>query len=176
MPKRTSFLRMPTDSVKVQIEKKQSWNEARIRETADFFTIGYSGRTIEEFLQILMGDGVQSVVDVRQHAVSMYKPDFSKSNLTRHLEDKGIAYVHIPDLGVPRDIRSKSIGQQDRSAIWEWYDSNVAEKYCGRNLHHFFNSTSHPVAFMCTEIDPTSCHRHRLALVLEKHGLKGFDA
>jgi uncharacterized protein (DUF488 family) len=166
---------MPTDPVRVQIQKKRIWNDQREKSTADFFTVGYSGRTIDDFLDALKDAGVRCVFDVRHTPVSMYKPDFSKSNLQRHLAAELIDYVHMPDLGVPRDIRSKTIGHKDRAAIWEWYDAHVAEQFCG-NLHRFFNSADHPIAFMCTEIDPTSCHRHRLALALEKNGLKGFDA
>jgi hypothetical protein len=39
----------------------------------------------------------------------------------------------------------------------------------------FMNGFEHPVALMCTEIDPHECHRHRLSLALEGMGLNGFD-
>lgn len=167
---------MPTDPAHIQVEKKNLWNATREKKSADFFTVGYSGRRIDDFLKAVIDAGVRCVIDVRHMPVSMYKPDFSKSNLTRHLLKVGVEYLHLPDLGVPRDIRSKSIGHSDRNAIWEWYDQYVVQRFCGHNLHRFFNVAEHPIAFMCTEIDPTSCHRHRLALALEKSGLKGFDA
>lgn len=175
MQNRPAELRLPTDSLKVQTKNKESWNEYRRKELADFFTIGYSGRTIEQFLSALIDAGIRCLIDVRANPVSMYKPDFSKGNLQRHLAGADISYLHLPDLGVPRDIRSKATQDGGRSNIWGWYDAHVAKQFGERNLHRFFNIADHPVAFMCTELDPTSCHRHRLALSLEKSGLRGFD-
>lgn len=172
---KSAELKLPTESLKVQIKNKETWNEARAKGTADFFTIGYSGRTIKEFLAAVIDAGVKCLIDVRCNAVSMYKPDFSKSNLQKHLASCGISYLHLPDLGVPRDIRSKALGKSDRDDIWRWYDANVAETFGQRNLHRFFNIADHPVAFMCTELDPTTCHRHRLSLALEQSGLTSFD-
>ena len=105
----------------------------------------------------------------------MYRPELSKANLQRAVEARGLHYAHVPELGVPRDIRAKAISSGSRQVIWDWYDVNVAAPYMGKNLHHFFNSLEHPVAMMCTEVDPTECHRHRLSARLESHGLQGFD-
>lgn len=168
-------LSLPTGSAKQQAENKAAWNEARSADTADFFTFGYTGRKLDELLQTLTSVGVRTVLDIRQNPVSMYRPELSKSNLQRAVEEAGLKYVHLPDLGVPRDIRAKAIETGSRDVIWAWYDEYVVEPYLGRNLHHFLNSIEHPVAMMCTECDPTECHRHRLFIALERHGLSGFD-
>lgn len=168
-------MHLPTDSVRVQLQKKAAWNESRSLDDADFYTIGYAGRNTDDFLTSLKAVGVVSLVDIRANPVSMYKPDFSKGNLKRLLEEQGINYYHQGSLGVPRDIRARAVGQADRSVIWDWYDSNVVRRIAGRNLHWFLNALEHPVALMCTELDPTSCHRHRLALGLEGQRLQGFD-
>ncbi len=164
-------LRLPTDPVAVQEQNKADWNEARAG-GADFYTVGYTRRHLDSFLAVLSGAGVETVIDVRHAAVSMYRPEFSKSNLTRHLAGVGISYLHLPKLGVPRDIRGKASGHDSRDVIWEWYDRHVIPTL---TLHGFFNWADHPVAFLCTEFDPTSCHRHRLALELERQGLRGRD-
>ena len=168
-------LNLPTVPVKQQIENKVIWNDARSAETADFFTIGYTGRKTEEIIAALKAKGVRTLVDIRQNPVSMYRPELSKKNLARLLEQNGMHYAHIPELGVPRDIRAKAIETGTRDVIWEWYDENVITSFLGRNLHLFLNGFEHPVALMCTEIDPQECHRHRLSLALEQMGMKGFD-
>lgn len=159
----------------MQLKNRAVWNEVRPIESADFYTVSYAGRTIGQFLDALVSVGVATLIDIRHAPVSMYKPDFSKANLRRYVETAGIGYLHLPNLGIPRDIRSLAIGKPDRCDLWEWYDHHVAGPYVGRNLHHFFNFADHPVALMCVEADPTSCHRHRLGLALERHGLQGFD-
>jgi hypothetical protein len=105
----------------------------------------------------------------------MYRPEFSKGNLQRFLADHGIEYAHAGHLGVPRDVRALAMDTGSRDVIWDWYDVNVAGPMMGRNLHWFFNAVEHPVALMCTELDPTACHRHRLCLALERRHLRGFD-
>ncbi|MDO8750869.1 MAG: DUF488 domain-containing protein [Dehalococcoidia bacterium] len=167
-------LKLPHDSATVQSLNKARWNKERAKQHADFYTIGYSGRDITTFVELIRNAGVSTVVDVRQYPVSMYKPEFSKSNLRGALEGSGVQYIHRPLLGVPREVRASSIGKANRDDIWLWYDANVVAKFI-RNLHDFFNAAEHPVALLCVEADPTACHRHRLALALERKGLHGFD-
>jgi uncharacterized protein (DUF488 family) len=168
-------LNLPSVSAKQQAENKAVWNDARTVDSADFFTLGYTGRKIGELLEALVKAGVRTLLDIRQNPVSMYRPELSKANLQKTIEGAGMHYVHAPDLGVPRDIRAKAISTGSREVIWTWYDEHVVEPYVGSNLHQFLNSVEHPVAMMCTEIDPTECHRHRLFIALEGHGLRGYD-
>jgi uncharacterized protein (DUF488 family) len=168
-------LKLPSASAKKQAENKLSWNEERSLDLAEFFTFGYTGRKLDELLEVLVLNGVRTLVDIRQFPVSMYRPELSKNNLKRAVEDRGLLYEHFPELGVPRDIRAKAIESGNRDVIWSWYDEYVVPTYLGRNLHRFLNSVEHPVALMCVEIDPQECHRHRLFLALERMGLKGFD-
>lgn len=168
-------VRLPADPPAVQAERRRKWNDARSLADADFYTVGYSGRTIEEFIEALVAADVRTLLDIRFNPVSMYKPAFSKRNLERSLTAHRIAYLHVPDLGVPGDIRGKAAAEASRASIWLWYDDSVVPKFASRNLHWFFNAVEHPVAMMCTEIDPTACHRHRIALALERRGLTFFD-
>lgn len=169
-------LKLPSASAKLQTVQRFLWNDARSPQVADFFTVGYTGRRIEELLDVLVSNGVRTLADIRQNAVSMYRPELSKVNLRRIVESRGLHYVHLPELGVPRDIRAKAIDAGSRDVIWDWYDQHVVTRYIGRNLHWFLNGIDeHPVALMCVEIDPRECHRHRLSVALEEEGLRGFD-
>jgi uncharacterized protein (DUF488 family) len=166
---------LPSAPAKQQVERKALWNEARSANEAHFYTVGYTGRDITELLGLLEQHEVRTLVDIRFNAVSMYRPELSKSNLQRHVESRGIMYAHLRELGVPSTVRSKAAEVGSREYIWEWYDKYVVPLYPGRNLHRFLNSLEHPVALMCVEIDPGECHRHRLFIALEALGLKGYD-
>lgn len=161
--------------MRVQLDGRAIWNDGRSVQAADFFTFGYTGRPTEEVLDLLKRAGVATVVDIRFSPVSMHKPDFSKSNLRRIVEQHGLNYVHLPELGVPKSVRTLAAERGTREIIWEWYDENVVSQYVGRNLHFFLNLADHPMALMCVEIDPRACHRHRLFQALEDQGLHGFD-
>jgi uncharacterized protein (DUF488 family) len=173
----THRLALPTLPVKQQLENKLRWNRARSLKQANFFTLGYSGRKTEKMFDELVHSGVRTLVDIRQNPISMYRPELSKNNLARLLASHGLCYVHLPQLGVPRDIRAMAIESGTRDVIWDWYDHYVIGEFfgSGRNLHFFLNCVEHPVALMCTEIDPQECHRHRLSLALEGMGMSGFD-
>ncbi|MBI4295196.1 MAG: DUF488 domain-containing protein [Chloroflexi bacterium] len=170
-----SVLKLPEKSMGEQKESKISWNLEHATSQPDFYTIGYSGRDINGFIDTLRKAGIATLVDIRFSPVSRFKPIFSKDNLKRALESNGIAYVHRPDWGVPRDIRAYSLAKQNRDDIWAWYDSNILPNVVKKNLDGFFNSMEHPIALMCVEYDPTECHRHRLFLGLERLGFRGRD-
>ena len=168
-------LHLPTVSVKEQLQSKACWNDRRSAEAADFFTIGYTGRKTDEIIARLQQYTVRTLVDIRQNPISMYRPELSKRNLSDLLKRHEIEYVHLPKLGVPRDIRAKAIETGTRNVIWDWYDEYVISSFVGHNLHYFLNAFEHPIAPICTEIDPQECHRHRLCLALEGMGMRGFD-
>ncbi len=170
----TNRLNLPSAPAKQQVENRAIWNDLRSPENADFFTLGYTGRRIDDIVTALTNYQVHTLLDIRHNPVSMYRPELSKNNLARLLLERGIAYAHLPELGVPRDIRAKAIETGTRDVIWDWYDDVVAS-FLGRNLHFFLNGFEHPVALMCTEIDPRECHRHRLSLALEEMGMRGYE-
>lgn len=143
-------------------------------ENADFYTIGYEGRSINDLMSLMQNAGIRSVLDIRFSPVSMYRPELSKRNFQERTKQEGFLYVHMPEWGVPREIRVKAIAAGTRDIIWEWYDNYVVDRFFDRNLHWFLN-LEHPVAMMCVESDPTECHRHRLFIALERQGLRGFD-
>lgn len=168
-------LRLPEKTMLGQKQSKISWNSEHGTLEPDFYTIGYSGRGIDNFIDLLKSASIMTLVDIRFSPVSRFKPEYSKKNLKKSLETNGISYVHRPDWGVPRDIRAFSIGKQTRDDIWAWYDLNILPNIIKKNLDEFFNSMEHPIALMCVEYDPTECHRHRLFLGFERLGLQGCD-
>jgi uncharacterized protein (DUF488 family) len=167
-------LKLPSRPARVRAASKALWNEARSIDMADFFTVGYEGRSTEDVLSALRQAGIRLLLDIRHSPVSMYRPELSKGNFRNLLAQEGIDYLHIPQWGVPRVIRAQAVEAGSREPIWEWYDENVVDPFFVRNLHRFLNM-EHPLAMMCMEADPVECHRHRLFMALEKQGLMGFD-
>jgi ParB family chromosome partitioning protein len=166
-------IELPEEPIEIQIFNKIMWNLQRIGEY-DFYTIGFAKRTPDQFLQLLKAKGIKTLVDVRFNPVSMFKPEFNKDNLSRILKQNNIKYVHYPELGVPEDIREKLAKTGDYEWFFKWYDENVVQKRLAESVD--LESLSYPIAIMCVELDPTKCHRHRIALWLEKvKGLRGYD-
>jgi uncharacterized protein (DUF488 family) len=167
-------LKLPRKPGVARADNKALWNEARSIQTADFFTVGYEGRSTNDLFDALLGAGVQCVLDIRYNPISMYRPELSKGNLQRSLDEVGLGYFHLREWGVPRGIRAKAVKTGTRETIWQWYDEYVIGPHFQRNLHRFLN-LGFPVAMLCMECDPTECHRHRIFMALECQGLRGFD-
>jgi len=66
------------------------------------YTIGYEKRTIGEYIEILVTNDVALVIDVRKNPLSR-KKGFSKKALASALSEVGIAYRHLPELGIASD-------------------------------------------------------------------------
>ena len=109
------------------------------------------------------------LADVRKNPVSRFRPQFSKSNLATAVKAIGIEYVHLPDLGIPSDLRKEI----DYDTIFIWYLEHVHPLSILRN--QMANFDEQRIAFMCVELDPTSCHRHCIAQNLEEEGYQIFD-
>jgi uncharacterized protein (DUF488 family) len=165
--------KLPTASPKQQLASKTEWNATRTADKADFFTLGFSGKKLDEILLLLKQHSVQTLVDIRSDAISLHRPELSKKNLAKSLTDHHLAYAHVPELGIPREVRAEAAKAGTRDVLWKWYDKSLHAHLA--NPQSFLAQFKHPVVLMCTELDPVECHRHRLALLLEKSGLKSFD-
>ena len=163
-------IELPTEPIEVQIFNKTMWNLERVGDF-DFYTIGYEKKTIEQFIKLLKAKRIATLVDVRKNPISQYKPEFCREKLEETLIKNGIRYIHYPKLGVQSEIRRKLGETGDYDWFFKQYDEKVVPKLDEVDLQ----TLNYPIAIMCVELDPTKCHRHRIALALEKTGLRGYD-
>lgn len=125
------------------------------------FTVGYEGRDVEEFVELLKSHGIEMVVDVRELPLSR-KRGFSKTPLATRLEAAGIAYVHMPSLGCDRDLRAWYRKTRDvpgfaaRFAEYLRTQGDALEDLRERAL-------THRLCLVCFERDPAVCHRSIVA-------------
>ncbi len=173
--RRSSGPALPEASTAQQLLNRAKWNTRRMLAQPSFFTCGYAGRDIVQFVDLLTTAGVRTLVDIRANPVSLYKPEFSRDKLAQRLAASGVVYVHRGDLGVPTAVRNDAAAAGSRAPIWRWYDTTVVPTLGGDFLLELEQENLKSIVFMCVEVDPTACHRHRLALALEKHGTWGYD-
>jgi uncharacterized protein (DUF488 family) len=137
------------------------------------FTIGHSNRTIDAFIGLLKGAGVELLADVRAYPASRYSPQFSKAPLTASLEAAGIAYRHMPVLGGMRpDTRSDS-----PNGMWEGAFRNYADYALTAPFRTGLDSLmalsrERTVSIMCAEADWHHCHRQIIADYLLAAGIE----
>ena len=81
--------------------------------TKPIATIGYEGAPLGEVLGRLNDAGVELLIDVRAVAASR-RAGFSKTILGNSLNEVGIGYLHLRDLGTPKDGRMAAPRRQNR--------------------------------------------------------------
>jgi uncharacterized protein (DUF488 family) len=132
------------------------------------FTIGYEGTSPREFLSKLRTAEVTTVVDVRELPLSR-KHGFSKTALSEALAIAGIGYMHMRELGCPKEIRVRYRNDGD----WTAYTSAFlrylgTQKASVAELATLCGTTS--VALLCYEADPAQCHRTYVAQAVVRAG------
>ena len=136
------------------------------------YTIGYEGKKFEEYLNQLIQNDVKILVDVRKNAHSM-KYGFSKSTLRNAIENLGLKYVHIPNLGIESENRQTLKTKADYDALFAAYAKTFTEKV--KDLE-YLNSTLNEnarIAITCFEKDVAYCHRGVIAKKMrEKYGVE----
>lgn len=123
------------------------------------YTIGHSVHNWETFLGLLRLHGVNVVVDTRSAPVSRRAAFANKHMMPALLEQEDMAYVYLGDSlgGKPSDD--------------DLYGKNGKPDYRKmRSLESFQAGIDavlelaavHTIALMCSEEDPSKCHRHLL--------------
>jgi len=135
-------------------------------------TIGHSTRTLDEFLSLLRAHEIERVVDVRSLPRSRRMPHFSGPRLAGALEQAGIAYSHLPDLG---GLRGPSTAARHAGLpeAFRGYGAHMETMAFRDSLVELLRlGSAARVAFLCAEADPSQCHRSLIADALLVRGVE----
>ncbi len=134
------------------------------------FSTGYEGKSLEEFIALLKGAGIERLIDVRDAPFSR-KPGFSKAPLEQALKASAIEYIGIPELGTDKASRDSHRTDSSIEPVLEEFRRKL-----GRNAEHYerLKRLAHerPSAIMCFEADFRQCHRQAIE---ERLAHDGFD-
>jgi uncharacterized protein (DUF488 family) len=129
-----------------------------------FHTIGYQGRTLDEFVSALLAVGIRQLVDVRALPLSRRK-GFSKTPLRLALAEKGIGYVHLRSAGNP--FRGGAEGSASILTLYRHHLANSPQVIA--EVEEAVRATRS--VLMCMEHDHQECHRSVIADALVERGL-----
>jgi uncharacterized protein (DUF488 family) len=122
------------------------------------YTIGYQGRSLEEFLAVLRREGIGCVVDVRRNALSR-KPGFSKTALREALAGAGIDYLHLRRLGIESAQRKGLKTDEDYARLFRQYKKTVLP-ITDKEINIVYDIiVKERTALLCYEYDHNYCHR-----------------
>lgn len=177
------------DFAKLLIEQdvtseKEANELARRFDNDTVYTIGYEGRDFEEFAEVLDDHDIDVLVDIRESTSSNYKPEFNGEVLSDRLQDNGIDYRHIPELGVKNLVRRPyKDGAIGHDCFEDWYRWWVSEE-TDLDLDDFVDELEEEgsPAFMCIEKYATPkddqeihCHRDHLVNMISRREVDGRE-
>ncbi len=139
--------------------------------TTQLWTLGHSTRPLEEFIGLLRAHGIGTLVDVRRFPVSRRHPQFTAEPLAKALQDAGVRYLLMPDLGGRRKSRPDSVNLGWRSDGFRGYADYMQTEAFWRALVELMAcGECEPTAIMCAEAVPWHCHRSLIADALVSRG------
>ncbi len=128
------------------------------------WTIGHSTREWDAFIEILHAAAIECLVDVRRFAGSRRNPQYSPLAMAPALQDAGIDYVPIPDLGGRRKPQPGSPNGAWRVAAFRGYADYMAsaefEVARGQLMQL---AAARPTTVMCAEAVWWRCHRRLIS-------------
>src|ERR1700688_4145218 len=137
-------------------------------------TIGFTGKTAEEFFALLRDAGVQSVIDVRQNRTGQLSAFAKLPDLEFFLRQIGnIGYRPEPSLAPSPELRKSY--QEDKD--WAAYEASCLKLLKEPGVPKSLDTSSWPanVALLCTEPGPEKCHRRLVAEMLAEHWVAAGD-
>ena len=126
------------------------------------FTIGYGGRTPDDFAKLLVAAGVKTLIDVRLRPDRASMGSYAKAKepdkgIAGLLARAGVGYVSLPELG------NLFLDYDDWPERYERFLALAAPVLFDR-----LEGIAGPVCLMCAEKRVCECHRRHIAAHLER--------
>lgn len=119
------------------------------------YTIGYSKKTAEEFFDILRDNGVTQVVDIRRHNSNQLAGFTKQSDLPWFLDTiAGIGYSHELALAPSEDLMR---AYRKEGLPFDEFAAKLRKQFEDREMPT--KATFDHAALLCSEADPSTCHR-----------------
>lgn len=127
------------------------------------YTIGFSGKTAEQFFKLLESNDISLIVDTRLRPDGQLSAFARKGDLPYLLQRLISArYIHWPILSPTDDILSAYRKDKD----WNRYVQRFEQLMDDRDIPNAIDRTlfeRHAACLLCSEATPERCHRRLVA-------------
>lgn len=140
-------------------------------------TIGFKGRSAENFFSTLKNAGIQKLIDVRRKNRSQLAGYTKGPDLRFFLEECfGIAYEYVPDFGPSEELLKEyqnRLGKKKKDdAVWAYYVERFQDEVLSESIVDRFRQATNnlnTVCLLCSEETADRCHRRLLAEYFAEH-------
>jgi uncharacterized protein (DUF488 family) len=126
------------------------------------YTIGFSQKSLREFIERLRAAKIKKVIDIRLQNTSQLAGFAKKDDLDYILELVDIDYAHIPGLAPSQELLKKF---KHKEIAWEEYEHIFLEQLSAKDLYQILDikKEKNPLCLLCSEDQPLHCHRRLVA-------------
>jgi uncharacterized protein (DUF488 family) len=147
-------------------------NKDETSETVKIWTVGHSTRTLSEFLDLMAGNEIGVLADVRSYPGSRKFPHFNREGLSVSLEAAHVKYVHLKGLGGRRKPRPDSTNTVWRNPSFRAYADYIETDAFRDGINELLHlARVDRTAIMCSEAVWWRCHRSMIADYLKAKGI-----
>jgi uncharacterized protein (DUF488 family) len=138
------------------------------------WTIGHSTRQIDDFISLMMQNGIKLLGDVRMYPGSKRYPHFGREALAKSLSEVGIRYEHFPELGGRRKAKPDSKNTAWRNEMFRGYADYMETEDFQKGIARLVDlaEKTGPTAIMCAEAVWWRCHRSLISDYLKARGVE----
>jgi uncharacterized protein (DUF488 family) len=134
------------------------------------WTIGHSNHSFERLGELLRGEAIEVVVDVRSYPYSRIAPQFNREELDGALARIGVRYRFLGEELGGRPAREEDYDEQGHARYDRMAEQPAFRAAVGQLVSE---CQERRVALMCSEGWPQECHRRLLVgKVLSEHGVQ----
>lgn len=124
------------------------------------YSVGHSNQTFEQFIALLRRHEIEVLADIRSAPYSRYVPHFNARELRAAITDEGFKYVYLgKELGGRPDFHPDLYDDEGRALYARISTTPVFQSGIQRLMQGI---ARYRVAMMCSEEDPSECHRRLL--------------
>lgn len=133
-------------------------------QTTTVLTVGHSNLEPSTFIDLLRGQSVELLADVRRFPGSRHVPWTKSEKLAALLSNAGIRYLHIESLGGRRQPIADSPNDGWRVRQFQGYADHMSSDEFKAGLEKLEDEArAQRVAIMCAEAQWWRCHRRLIA-------------
>jgi uncharacterized protein (DUF488 family) len=144
-----------------------SQNSPASSDPVRLYTIGFAGKSAQEFFGLLQRAGIKRMVDIRLNNVSQLAGFTKKADLEYFLKAiAGIEYIHLPSFSPTKSILD---AYKDKQMSWSEYERQFKELLEDRRPDRGLVPTDFDMnCLLCSEPTAEQCHRRLTAEYLRK--------
>ncbi len=123
-------------------------------------TIGHSIYEVDDFIQLLQNNNINTIVDVRSMPYSKFAPQYNKDSIKQSLKDKNIYYIFMGDLLGAR--------YEDKNLLFDNGKVNFKQVQKIKSFQDGITrlekgiTKGYNISLMCAEKEAFDCHRFGL--------------